>query len=133
MELSQITFILFALFSGLRTVSYIPQIHRVATDKNGASAIAYSTWSLWIGANIATALYAFINLKDLYLGTVSLIFTVCCVAVVTITVIKRRHFGASTGTPLQMPPLPWRAVAIGMMAVGALIFIFGLGAALVAR
>jgi len=34
-------------FSGLRTVSYVPQIARIAKDRNGASAISYPTWLLW--------------------------------------------------------------------------------------
>jgi hypothetical protein len=61
-ELSQLTLIAFTAFSSLRIVSYVPQIAKVAADNNGASAIAYSTWSLWTLANIATALYAAVNL-----------------------------------------------------------------------
>ena len=65
MDVANITFLSFTLFSSLRVVSYFPQIHRVALDGNGASAISYSTWSLWTCANVATALYAAINLRDL--------------------------------------------------------------------
>ena len=65
MEPSSVTFLLFTAFSGLRIFSYLPQIRRVARDTNGASAISYSTWALWTGANIATALYALTNLGDM--------------------------------------------------------------------
>ena len=46
MELSHFTFLAFAFFSSLRVVSYLPQIIKVASDTNGASAISYSTWAL---------------------------------------------------------------------------------------
>jgi hypothetical protein len=90
MELSHITFLAFAFFSSLRVVSYLPQIIKVASDINGASAISYSTWALWTAANIATALYATFNLSDLYLAAVSAIYATCCVVVILITAMKRR-------------------------------------------
>jgi hypothetical protein len=93
MGTSTITFMLFAGFSGLRIVSYLPQICRVARDPNGASAISYATWSLWTGANLATALYAFINLGDTYLACVSTMYAACCVAVIALTVAKRQSAG----------------------------------------
>ena len=57
------TWLAFAVFSGLRTISYVPQIVRVAKDRNGASAISYPTWLLWTGANASTAMYAATNLQ----------------------------------------------------------------------
>jgi hypothetical protein len=89
MAISSIAFILFAVFSGLRIFSYLPQIYRVARDRNGASAISYATWSLWTGANLATALYAFSNLGDVYLAGVSIVYAVCCAAVIALTAAKR--------------------------------------------
>jgi hypothetical protein len=90
MEPSSLTLLLFAVFSGLRMFSYLPQIRRVARDANGASAISYSTWALWTGANIATALYALTNLGDMYLAFVSIVYAVCCVTVIVLTMLKRR-------------------------------------------
>ena len=90
-DVANATFLLFTLFSSLRIVSYVPQIHRVALDGNGASAISYSTWILWTCANIATALYAAINLHDIYLSTVSGIYAFCCVIVIALTMFKRRR------------------------------------------
>jgi hypothetical protein len=89
METSTMTFMLFAAFSGLRIFSYWPQIYRVAHDPNGASAISYATWSLWTGASLATALYAFANLGDVYLAGVSTVYAACCAAVIVLTVAKR--------------------------------------------
>jgi hypothetical protein len=106
MDLSHIAFFLFAAFSALRMVSYLPQIYRVARDTNGATAISYSTWGLWTGANVATALYACVNLHDLYLASVSVVYATCCIAVIVLTLIKRRrHFGGSPAgeTPSTRP------------------------------
>jgi hypothetical protein len=89
MELSQITLLAFTLFSSLRIFSYLPQIMKVAADRNGASAISYATWALWTSAHVATGLYAAINLHDLYLATVSIISAVCCVVVIFLTIAKR--------------------------------------------
>ena len=58
MYLPEITLALFSVFNILRLGSYLPQIVRVAVDNEGAKAISYSTWGLWIGANASTAAYA---------------------------------------------------------------------------
>ena len=72
MIMSEATWLAFAVFSGLRTVSYVPQIARIAKDRNGASAISYPTWMLWTCANASTAAYAAVNLADLWLAVVQL-------------------------------------------------------------
>src|SRR5262245_823020 len=112
MELSDVALLLFVMFSSLRIISYLPQIYRVAADENGASAISYSTWTLWVGANVSTALYAGINLRDPYLAFVSIIYAICCVTVIILTAIKRRSHGA--GAP------PRKANPATMMAIEAL-------------
>lgn len=89
MDLPQFSFLLFTIFSGVRLFSYLPQIRRIALDTNKASAISYSTWFMWTGANLATALYAASNLKDFYLAFVSTIYAACCLAVIMLTVYKR--------------------------------------------
>jgi hypothetical protein len=93
MDVAQITFLLFALFSSVRVVSYIPQILRVAQDSNGASAISYATWGLWTGANVSTAFYATVNLGDRWLSAVSSIYAACCLCVIALTFAKRRNVG----------------------------------------
>ncbi|MFX8980419.1 hypothetical protein ABTN12_19720, partial [Acinetobacter baumannii] len=76
----------------IRVVSYVPQMVRIARDGNGASAISYTTWCMWALANVATALYAGVNLKDPYLALVSSAYALCCVAVILLTAVKRtRH------------------------------------------
>jgi hypothetical protein len=97
MELAWYTFIAFTLFGSLRIFSYLPQIVRIASDKHGASAISYTTWGLWTGSNASTALYAAVNLQDIYLSAVSGINTACCVVVIALTFAKRR---VQPGRPL---------------------------------
>jgi hypothetical protein len=93
---ANVTFVLFTAFSALRIISYLPQIRRIAIDGNGATAISYSTWGLWTGANLATALYAAINLHDFYLSAVSTIYAACCSIVILITILKRRRLGEAS-------------------------------------
>jgi len=86
---SEATLLAFAVFSGLRTISYVPQIVRIARDCNGASAISYPTWLLWTGAHASTGMYAAVNLNDVWLAVGSSIYALCCVVVITLTAFKR--------------------------------------------
>jgi len=89
MLLPEATWLAFAAFSGLRTISYVPQIVRIAKDCNGASAISYPTWLLWTGAHASTGVYAAINLNDVWLAVGSSIYALCCMAVISLTAFKR--------------------------------------------
>jgi hypothetical protein len=89
MLVAEATWLAFAAFSGLRTISYVPQIIRIAKDQNGASAISYPTWLLWTGAHASTGLYAAMNLNDVWLAIGSSIYALCCMAVICLTVFKR--------------------------------------------
>lgn len=89
MEFSQFTLLAFTLFSSLRVISYVPQIVKIACDKNGATAISFVTWGMWLAANLATALYAAVNLRDVYLATVSGAYALSCLVVILLTLVKR--------------------------------------------
>ena len=91
MDFPQITLALFSVFNVLRLFSYLPQIIRVATDTEGAKAISYSTWGVWIGANGSTAAYALVNITDWALFTVSTLNTLGCATVLGLTMMKRRQ------------------------------------------
>lgn len=108
MQISDLTLAGFLFFGGIRILSYLPQILRVARDHNGASAISYTTWSTWTLANLATASYAAVNLRDPYLAGVSCIYAACCALVLSLTVVKRsghrrKHgiVGGNTDAELQ--------------------------------
>ena len=89
MPAPEATWLAFAIFSGLRTFSYVPQIVRIAKDRNGASAISYPTWLLWTGAHVSTGTYAAVNLNDMWLAVGSSLYGLCCIAVLVLTVFKR--------------------------------------------
>lgn len=80
----------FGFFNFLRLISYLPQILAVVRDESGASAISMSCWMIWIGANVSTALYAEINLRDQALALVSVFNAACCATVLLITLRKRQ-------------------------------------------
>jgi hypothetical protein len=79
----------FGFFNILRLVSYFPQIVAVARDQNGASAISFSCWSIWIGANGSTGLYAWVKLADVPLAFISGFNAACCAAVLMLAIYKR--------------------------------------------
>jgi hypothetical protein len=89
MLVTEATWLAFATLSGLRTISYVPQIVRIARDRNGASAISYPTWLLWTGAHASTGLYAAMNLNDVWLAVGSSIYALCCMVVIALTAFKR--------------------------------------------
>jgi hypothetical protein len=89
MTLADVTFYLFSFFNSLRIFSYLPQIHRVARDQNGAAAISYWTWALWAMSNASTGAYALVSLGDRPLAAISTINTACCAVVIGLTAFKR--------------------------------------------
>ena len=95
MTLAEITLALFSLCNFLRVGSYLPQILRVANDNEGAKAISYWTWSMWIAANGSTAAYALVNVADRALFIVSALNTLGCAAVVVLTMWKRRRLASA--------------------------------------
>lgn len=95
MNLPEITLALFTLFNLLRLGSYIPQIARIAVDTSGARAISCSAWGVWLASHLTTASYAIVNVTDWPLFMVSIVNTLGCSIVLTLTLWKRRKFVAA--------------------------------------
>ena len=89
MDMPEITLAMFSIFNVLRIGSYLPQIIRVAADDEGAKAISYSTWCIWIGVNTTTAAYAIVNITDVVLFLISTLNALGCVTVIGLTAVKR--------------------------------------------
>jgi hypothetical protein len=89
MALADVTFAVFSLFNALQLVSYIPQIVAVARDRNGATAISYSSWAIWLAGAAATVAYATINIWDVWLALVNAAHALCCLLVILLTAFKR--------------------------------------------
>jgi hypothetical protein len=79
----------FGAFNLLRLASYVPQILVVARDRNGATAISFSCWAIWVCANASTGLYAWVRLHDVALTLISGFNAGCCLVVLGLAAYKR--------------------------------------------
>lgn len=102
--LTQFLIALYATTNGLRVVSYLPQIRRVARGRSGAKVIALSTWALWSISNFTTALYAFVVVGDGLLASISTFNTLSCVTVVALVIRERRRFAVEAMTLASRAP-----------------------------
>ena len=92
MTLADITLLTFTVCNSLRVLAYVPQIWKAATDKDGAKAISFSTWSLFLVSHLTTALYAIVNRNDLSLAGIFLVNAVGCAAILAAAGFRRRHY-----------------------------------------
>jgi Flp pilus assembly pilin Flp len=97
----------FSFFNTVRVFSYLPQMARIARDTNGATAVSYLTWSLWLCANGSTAAYAGVIIGDVALCLISSVNTLCCAIVIGLTSYKRSRWRA------ELPQSQiWNAAAV---------------------
>jgi hypothetical protein len=90
MPLEEITLALFTACNSVRVVAYLPQIHKAATDKNGASSVSFMTWMLFLVAHLSTVAYALVNRSDWGLAACFSINAICCVAILVVGYRTRR-------------------------------------------
>ena len=92
LSLDAITTAAFTATNGMRLLAYIPQIRKAAKDENGAAAISYMTWSLFLLANISTVAYALIHRGDRGLAVCSAANATCCLVILIVAFWNRcRH------------------------------------------
>jgi uncharacterized protein with PQ loop repeat len=116
MRLEDITLALFAACNFIRVFAYIPQIHKAATDVNGASAISCTTWTLFLVAHLSTVAYALVNQSDWWLAACFASNALCCIAILAIAYWKGRCHAreksradpASSHGTAPDQPLPFR-------------------------
>jgi len=84
----------FMLVNSLRILAYVPQMLTAAKDVNGASGISCSTWALFLVSHLTTIIYAIVCLKDFVTALIFSGNALACLAVITITFIKRRRYAA---------------------------------------
>jgi uncharacterized protein with PQ loop repeat len=82
---------LFTIVNSIRIFAYIPQILRAAKDQNGASAISYTTWGLFLLSHLTTIAYAIVCQGDGVMAAVFLGNALACLAIISVTFLKRRR------------------------------------------
>lgn len=110
---------LFTVCNSARVLAYLPQIRKAAIDRNGASAISYTTWNLFLVANLATIAYAVVNHSDWRMAACFTANALCCVAIVAAAWASRRRLRRRMSEQWRAPIL--RAPTDG----GALIPVHG--------
>jgi hypothetical protein len=89
MALEEITVALFATCNSIRVLAYVPQLLKVATDENGASAVSSMTWLLFLTSHISTVAYALVNRGDWAMASMFLANALACAAILVITAWRR--------------------------------------------
>jgi hypothetical protein len=109
MMLEDLTLALFAGSNFIRLLAYVPQIRKAAIDEHGASAISYTTWSLFLMANLSTVAYGVVNRGDWKLAACFTANALCCSVILAVAYLKRRaharlpaHCAARNGTSRTM-------------------------------
>lgn len=79
--------------NAVRLFSCVPQIIAVAREHSGAHAISLTTWLFWTLSNAATAIYCSTVIRDSLLAGINWGNAAGCMAVVSLTMMKRRRYG----------------------------------------
>lgn len=108
---SDFTLAMFTVCNGLRIIAYFPQIVRALRDTSGAEAISFSTWGLFLLANVSAVAYAVVNKADWTMAFLFFGNGLGCTAILTVAAWKRRrHWKRRARTSLPsgaMNAIPW--------------------------
>lgn len=89
-----VVFTLFTFMNSIRIFAYVPQLLKVTEDKNGASAISYSTWTLFFLSHLTTVAFAIFYVGDLVMALIFSGNALACFAILLATFVKRRKHAA---------------------------------------
>ena len=94
-----VVFTLLTFMNSIRIFAYVPQLLKVTEDRNGASAISYSTWTLFFLSHLTTVAFAIFYVADLVMALIFFGNALACFAILLATFIKRRTHGVGLKTP----------------------------------
>ena len=89
-----LAFTLFTFMNSIRIFAYVPQLLKVTEDRNGASAISYSTWILFFLSHLTTVTFAIFYVGDLVMALIFSGNALACLAILLVTLVKRRNHAA---------------------------------------
>ncbi len=89
-----VVFTLFTFMNSIRIFAYVPQLLKVTEDTNGASAISYSTWTLFFLSHLTTVAFAIFYVGDVVMALIFCGNALACFAILLATFIKRRKHAA---------------------------------------
>ena len=89
MTIADITLTAFTVCNSVRVIAYVPQIAKAATDGDGAQAISFTTWVLFLISNASAVAYALVNQADWMMASMFLANAVGCSAIILVGAWKR--------------------------------------------
>lgn len=89
-----VVFTLLTFMNSIRIFAYVPQLLKVTEDRNGASAISYSTWTLFFLSHLTTVAFAIFYVGDLVMALIFSGNALACFAILLATFVKRRNHAA---------------------------------------
>ena|SRR3990172_9126636 len=92
MTAADITLIAFTLCNSFRLLAYVPQIAKAARDPAGAQAVSFTTWGLFLFANVSAVAYALVNQEDWTMAAMFLGNAAGCAAILMIGAWKRSQW-----------------------------------------
>jgi uncharacterized protein with PQ loop repeat len=94
MTSAEIALAVFAICNSIRVFAYVPQIVAVARDQRGASAISLHHLGAVCVSHLSTVAYALLVISDWRMAAVFVANTLCCLAILGLTVWKRAVYKA---------------------------------------
>src|SRR6476620_2215938 len=89
MTIADITLTACTVCNSVRVIAYVPQIAKAATDGDGAQAISFTTWVLFLISNASAMAYALVNQADWMVASMFLANAVGWSAIILVGAWKR--------------------------------------------